>query len=272
MGVACCLCEAKMLLIIVLLNFMLCLITGVDAHSTQKSGLEGLENLEQKLESRLRDMETRMEVRMDYEEERNAKEKKELEAKIKELEARVDELEDEIKEEKEKSEKRESGSVSKTEAEGSFRKDISSNNIAPVKPSLRDLPIVLISAYQSHEVYSSQTVTFESFLANYNNADRPGGGGGVLDLDSGIFTCITPGYYTVSFSVFGHVENLREYILVYLYKNAIKVQGSSYWLRAPASDDIGVTGARILIIHMDEGDTLELRLEMIGSSGSSDYS
>ena len=68
------------------------------------------------------------------------------------------------------------------------------------KPSLRDLPIVFISAWQSKILTSPQTVTFESFLVNFNNHDRPGGGDGLLDLDSGIFTCITPGYYAVSFS------------------------------------------------------------------------
>merc|ERR1711990_108371 len=205
-----------------------------------------------------------MEERMKHEKEKNVKEKKELEEKIKELERRVDELEDEMKEEKEELEKRESRleeSVSKMrmEVEESSRKSISSNfsnSIALAEPSLRDLPIVLISAWQSDAIRSPQTVTFESFLANYNNADRPGGGGGELDLDSGIFTCLTPGYYTVSFSVYGHVKDPDpgdfDTIYMYLYKNAREVPESSWFFRAPAPniDDIGVTGARIVILHM----------------------
>merc|ERR1712212_612472 len=92
--------------------------------------------------------------------------------------------------------------------EESSRKEIASNisnNDALTNPSLRDLPIVIISAWRAGTIRSPQTVTFDSFLANYNNAARPGGGDGVLDLDSGVFTCFTPGYYTVSFSAHGAV-------------------------------------------------------------------
>ena len=47
---------------------------------------------------------------------------------------------------------------------------------ALTNPSLRDLPIVLISAWRDNPIYSPQTVTFDSFLANFNNAARPGDG------------------------------------------------------------------------------------------------
>ena len=57
-----------------------------------------------------------------------------------------------------------------------------------------------------------------------NSGDRPGGGDGVLDLDSGIFTCLTPGFYEVSFSAYGEVgptdENQQS---LYLYKNDNRV-------------------------------------------------
>ena len=94
----------------------------------------------EKLQFRLRDMELRLEE--------TAKEKKEmeemLESKDKEMETRLEELGDKLKAES-----------------------------ALTKPSLRDLPIVIISAWQSNILRSPQTVTFESFLANYNNGDRP---------------------------------------------------------------------------------------------------
>ena len=67
-----------------------------------------------------------------------------------------------------------------------LREGIASNN-ALRNPSLRDFPIVLISAWQPNAIASPQTVTFDSFLTNYN----AGGGDGVLDLDSGVFTCLT---------------------------------------------------------------------------------
>ena len=76
-----------MLPIILLLNLILCI---SDAESSPKSGLEDLENLVEKLvESRLRDMETR------------------LESKEKVMESRLEELEDKMKEGRDVSEKRE---------------------------------------------------------------------------------------------------------------------------------------------------------------------
>merc|ERR1711934_240991 len=107
-----CLCEANMLLAILLLNLVL---TDA-AKSSPKQGESGLEDLVEKLESRLREME----LRLEQTEKRMEKEK--------------------------------------------------------TKPFLRDLPIVLISAWQPNILRSPQTVTFESFLTDFNNADRPGGG------------------------------------------------------------------------------------------------
>ena len=136
-------------------------------------------------------------------------EKEKQAAEQKELKTRLEELEDQVKEGKEELQKREArldASLSKLRMEvaESLRKEIFTNfsNTALKNPSMRDLPIVLISAYQPSMLTSPRTVTFQSFLANYINAARPGGGDGVLDPDSGIFTCMPPGYYTVSFSAY----------------------------------------------------------------------
>merc|ERR1719367_2715872 len=147
----------------------------------------------------------------------------------------------------------------KRKLEESSRQE-SSSNFALTNPSPRDLPIIIISAWRDSHITSPQTVTFESFLANFNNGNRPGGGSGELDLDSGVFTCFTPGYYTVSFSAHGAVDNADPYL--YLYKNGIQLPESSWYLFGSENlkyfDNIGATSSRILILHMDEGDILEL--------------
>jgi len=148
--------------------------------------------------------------------------------------------------------------------EESSRKGVASNSTALANPSLRDLPIIIISAWRSSDIRSPQTVTFQSFLANFNNADRPGGGDGVLHLDSGVFTCATPGYYTVSFSASGHMgPNWGTSVNLFLYKNDIELPESrcEFWTGNGALNaDVGGTSSRILIIHLDAGDTLELRM------------
>ena len=62
-----------------------------------------------------------------------------------------------------------------------------------VSSALRDLPYLLLCSFQNHWITPSSTITYSSFLTNFNNANRPGGADGQLDLDSGVFTCLTPG-------------------------------------------------------------------------------
>ena len=222
-----------MLLKILLLNLVLCL---TDAGAYAKPGSN---DLVEKLELRLRDMETRMQD----EKEKQAKEKKELkEAMIK--------LEDRMKEEKEELGNRvRELEASKLRVEDSSRPDSTYNN-SLTNPSPRDLPIVIISAWQSNALTSPQTVTFESFLANFNNAARPGGGDGVLDLDSGVFTCFTPGYYTVSISAYADVSPTHKYQQLHLYKNGEKIPESFCHLgiyEGAINDGIGVSVSRILV-------------------------
>ena len=65
-----------------------------------------------------------------------------------------------------------------------------------------EVPSVLMCAYQDIWNDEMSTVTYDSFLSNFNNADKPGGGDGQLDLATGVFTCLTTGesYHTNEFS------------------------------------------------------------------------
>ena len=232
-----------MLLTELLLSLLLCLACDeVDAGSAPRRSQEDWETLVQNLEFRLRDVETRVHEK--------------LEAKDKEMETRLGELEDKIKEgEKRERELEASVSKLKIEVEESLRKEIVSNlsNSALAKPSLRDLPIVLISAWRADELTYPQTVTFDSFLANFNNADRPGGGGGELDLDSGVFTCFTPGYYTVSFSAYGVVGPVDANIYLYLYKNGSQLPESGWFIAenpGALNNAVGVTSSRFLVSNL----------------------
>ena len=112
---------------------------------------------------------------------------------------------------------------------------------------LEDHPIVLISAWQKGPITSYQTVTFESFLTNHNN----GGEDGVLDLDSGVFTCFTPGYYSVSFSAYGLAGADYGPQRLFLYKNGSQLPESGWSINAGSSHhhgiNIAVTSSRIVV-------------------------
>ena len=68
----------------------------------------------------------------------------------------------------------------------------------------------------------------------------------MLDLDSGLFTCFTPGFYTVSFSAHSGVQPGRDEPHLFLFKNGSKLPESE-WYMYGGSTDIGVTSSRILV-------------------------
>ena len=259
-----------MLLTILLLNLVTHL---TNAGGMPQVGLEGLENLVEKMvESRLRDVERKiqdgkeklesrleeLEMKLKDEKQTRAKEREELEERNKELERRVDELEERMKEElgKGKMELEASRSKMRMEKEEEVATNYYNATNALTKPSLRDLPIVLISAWRESPLKSPQTVTFESFLANYKNGERLGGGDGELDLESGIFTCITHGYYKVSFSAYGVVGPGHSPQWMFLYRNGEQVPESVWvcWKDGAVNFHTGFIGSRILVSsHFDNG-------------------
>ena len=89
--------------------------------------------------------------------------------------------------------------------------------------SPRDLPYVTISAYKDYWSTHSQTaITYDSLVADYTNADRPGGGDGSLDITTGIFTCLTPGFYEISYSANVRMED-NETVVLYIYRNGVRI-------------------------------------------------
>ena len=220
--------EAKMLFPILLLNLVLFSLTsiGADAKSSPK---QGLEDLVEKLEFRLREVETR------------------LESKEKEIETRLEALEDKMKEEKEEAKKRERAlEESKSKPRLEVVEHSNYSKTALTNPSF---PIVLISVWHQSWITTPQTVTFDVFLANYNI----GGGDGMFDLDSGVFTCFTPGYYTVSFSAYCRLGPNNKYQYLFLYKNGAEVSESGWTFWNPyggLNDVIGVTSSRTVVSNL----------------------
>ena len=70
-----------------------------------------------------------------------------------------------------------------------------------VSAAVRDVPYLMFAAYQVSQCHfvtgiislfqsawsSVGTVSYEYFMAEYNNGHRPNGGNGTLDLDTGVF-------------------------------------------------------------------------------------
>ena len=114
--------------------------------------------------------------------------------------------------------------------------------------NVRDLPYLMICAYRYHWTEAGATVTYDSLTADYNNSDKPNGGDGKLDIETGTFTAITPGHYTVTYSGHAVVWQGQSFALL-LWKNGKKVM-ESQWLSSFRSSSDGYTedqGSRTVV-------------------------
>merc|ERR1712080_245629 len=146
--------------------------------------------------------------------------------------------------------------------EGTMKQELTSieKSLTTAVSQVKDLPYVMSCAYQDGWSRASSTITYDSLLSDYNNADKPNGGDGRMDITTGVFTCLTAGHYTVTYS--GHVRvDPGEDVSIYLHHNGERVE-ESQWYSYQSYENGGVIydqGSRTVILHLAVGDTLELR-------------
>merc|ERR1719228_16395 len=129
-----------------------------------------------------------------------------------------------------------------------------------VSQAVRDLPYMMICAYKGEWTTASSTITYDKIITDFNNADKPNGGDGLLDIGSGIFTCLKAGHYTITFSAFT-VLDTYQHANVYLYQNGNKVSESQFSSTNNANYPIGSQGSRTMILHMDVDDVMEVKTD-----------
>ena len=68
-------------------------------------------------------------------------------------------------------------------------------------------------------------VKYDRISVEFNNANRPGGGDGSMNIETGVFTTVTSGYYIITFS--GYVGlNFGETTDMWLGHNGVQVEES----------------------------------------------
>ena len=114
------------------------------------------------------------------------------------------------------------------------------NKVLPtaVEQGLRELPYEMVCAFQDTSG-APGVVSYDGITVEFNNSDQPGGADGLMNIETGVFTAVTSGYYIVTFSC--HINVLPEQTTVmYLYHNGAQVEESSYLLvTGTTSTDIG---------------------------------
>ena len=100
--------------------------------------------------------------------------------------------------------------------------------------AIRDVPQVLVSVTKYYWATPDATITFDTFISYY----KSGGGHGTLDLATGVFTCMTPGFYTITFSGYSWLDPGEEN-MIYAHVRGVMIAESRY--RDSSSSGVGDT-------------------------------
>ena len=118
-----------------------------------------------------------------------------------------------------------------------------------VEQGLRDLPFEMVCAYQDEWTATFLIITYDRITVEFNNSDRPGGADGSMNIETGVFTTVTSGYYIVTYG--GRVAvHAGEYTDMWLYHNEMRLEASRFWTNmgvGSASNNIDDQGSRTVV-------------------------
>jgi len=103
----------------------------------------------------------------------------------------------------------------------------------------------------------SATIPYSTLL--YSSTNKPGGG---LDIASGVFTSSYPGSYTVTWSLIAGDDAGDNIVVIYLQHNGQNIEESEHFSEYTGpSGWVYEQGGRTMVLHLDQGDTLELHCQ-----------
>jgi len=130
---------------------------------------------------------------------------------------------------------------------------------------------MMLCGYRDNVIHQG-TIYYDRLTSESKNSEWPNGGDGKLNLGTGVYTCLTAGYYTITMS--GHAGlNPGESATTYLYHNGNKVQESGWesWNASGNDGHIRDQSSRTVILHMSYNDRLEWRADKLQGSSNSPY-
>jgi len=212
-----------------------------------------------------------------------------MEAKIVKMETKYEEMKDEmdsriqkLEEKKEKEEKKvkeinvhlEKKICELTEQLEEYARTVKSqiNTVqseipTAVSRAMRDLPYLLVCAFQSGWYEGYSTISYDSILSEDNNGDQEGGADGKMDINSGTFTSLYPGYYSVTVSGYVYMKGGKQ-ASIYIYRNGEKVE-ESLWTTTMGSGQQTMydQGSRTVILYLGVDETVHVGTASFTASG-----
>ena len=118
----------------------------------------------------------------------------------------------------------------KSEVRAEVKKEVDKVLPTAVEQGLRDLPFEMVCAHQDVWTAENSIVNYDRISVEFNNSERPGGADGTMNIETGVFTTVTSGYYIITFSAFADVH-VEETTSMYLYHNGVQVEESLFSTR-----------------------------------------
>ena len=110
----------------------------------------------------------------------------------------------------------------KSEVRAEVKKEVDKVLPDAVEQGLRDLPYEMVCAYK-YKWDTLGAVSYDNITLEFNNSNRPGGADGTMNIETGVFTSVTSGYYIITYSA---TVNVRpgEYTQISLYHNGVQLE------------------------------------------------
>merc|ERR1712037_425819 len=182
-----------------------------------------------------------------------------LQKQLEEIKAEAGDLKKQVKENEIKVE---------NQCQAEVKKELDKVLPTAVELGLRDLPFEMVCAYKQ-EWDKVGVVNYDRITVEFNNSDLPGGGDGSMNIETGVFTTVTSGYYMITYSAAVDVHP-GEYTNMWLYHNGVGVEESQFLTSmygVEGGDNyVYEQGSRTVILHLLAGDTLDLRTNHIDNT------
>ena len=78
--------------------------------------------------------------------------------------------------------------------------------VEQVEQELKELPYEMVCAYCNYCNWENDIVSYDNITVELNNSDQEGGADGTMNIETGVFTAVTSGYYIVTFSAYAKVR------------------------------------------------------------------
>merc|ERR1719209_1872154 len=135
--------------------------------------------------------------------------------------------------------KKQEAAFLKSEVRSEIKKELDKVLPTAVEEGLKDLPYEMVCAYKGTWTEENSIVSYDKITVEFNNSDQPGGGDGSMNIETGIFTTVTSGYYIITFS--GSVGvHAKEYTGMWLNHNGVQLWESRFVTSIYLGDGDGV--------------------------------